>query len=93
MNRIIMYIFSKTSFGKFLDGKKTVIGAVLIILSQALQALEQIAPLFPEAVWLKDTAAGLSEGLKALEKALETVGIGFLTFGVMHKNAKGKEQK
>lgn len=90
MNRILVYLFSKTSFGKFVDGKKTVIGALLIIVAAGLEALEQIAPMFPDSPWLKDVANSLRAAIKAAEPALEVVGLGFLTVGVLHKGAKAK---
>jgi len=90
MNRILVYLFSKTSFGKFVDGKKTVIGALLIIVAAALQALEQIAPMFPQYPWLADASRGLRDAIKAAEPILETLGLGFLTVGVLHKGAKAK---
>lgn len=90
MNRILVYLFSKTSFGKFIDGKKTVIGALLIIVAAGLQALEQIAPMFPQYPWLADASRGLREAIKAAEPILETLGLGFLTVGVLHKGAKAK---
>lgn len=90
MNRLLVYLFSKTSFGKFLDGKKTVIGAVLIIVSAALEALEQIAPMFPQYPILKDAAEGTRSALKTVEPFLEPLGVGFLTVGVLHKSAKAK---
>lgn len=92
MNNILMYFFSKTSVGKLIDGKKTVIGAILVILVAALQALEQIAPMFPASPWLKDAAKGLSDALKAIEPILENLGLGLLTLGVLHKNAKTKSE-
>lgn len=90
MNRILVYLFSKTSFGKFVDGKKTVIGALLIIVAAALQAVEQIAPMFPDYPWLKDAASSLRGAIKASEPILEALGLGFLTVGVLHKGAKAK---
>lgn len=90
MNRILVYIFSKTSIGRFVDGKKTVIGALLIIVAAGLQALEQIAPMFPQYPWIADTSRGLREAIKSSEPILETLGLGFLTIGVLHKGAKAK---
>jgi hypothetical protein len=90
MNRILVYIFSKTSIGRFVDGKKTVIGALLIIVAAGLQALEQIAPMFPQYTWIADASKGLREAIKAAEPILETLGLGFLTIGVLHKGAKAK---
>ena len=90
MNSILMYLFSKTSIGKLLDGKKTVIGAILIIVLSALQALEQLAPMFPNQPWLKDSTAAILGGLKAIEPFLDTIGLSFLTVGVLHKGVKAK---
>lgn len=90
MNSILMYLFSKTSIGKLLDGKKTVIGALLVIVVSALHALEQLAPMFPNQPWVKDAAAAILSGLKVAEPFLETLGLSFLTVGVLHKGAKAK---
>ena len=90
MNRILMYLFSKTSFGKIIDGKKTVIGAVLVIVVAALEALEKLSPMFPQAGWLQSAAEGISGALKGAQPILESLGIGFLTVGVVHKGVKAK---
>lgn len=90
MNKLILFIFSKTSLGKLIDGKKTVIGALFIIVAAALQALEQISPLFPQYAWLKDASEALAHAIRTAEPALEALGLGFLTAGVIHKNAKAK---
>lgn len=90
MNRILMYLFSKTSFGKILDGKKTIIGAVLVIVVAALEALEKLAPMFPQYPVLKSAAEAIVGALKAAEPFLETLGVGFLTVGVLHKGVKAK---
>jgi hypothetical protein len=90
MNRILIYIFSQTKFGKFIDGKKTLIGAFLIIVAAALHALEQIAPLFPQYPWLKDASKSLGDAVKASEPVLDALGLSFLTIGVLHKGAKAK---
>lgn len=90
MNRILMYIFSKTSFGKILDGKKTVIGAILVIVVAALEALEKLAPMFPQYPMLVSASEAIVGALKAAEPFLETLGIGFLTAGVVHKGVKAK---
>ena len=90
MNSILMYLFSKTKIGQILDGKKTVIGALLVIVVSALHALEQLAPMFPNQPWFKDAIAAILNGLKVAEPFLETLGLGFLTVGVLHKGAKAK---
>lgn len=93
MNRILMYLFSKTSFGKILDGKKTIIGAVLVIVVAALEALEKLAPMFPQYPVLKDASEAIVGALKTAEPFLETLGVGFLTVGVLHKGVKAKLPK
>lgn len=90
MNRIVMWIFSKTKIGQMLDGKKTVIGAVFIILANALSALKTIAPMFPQYGWLNDASVQLEGFLGGLEKVLNDVGLGLLTVGVLHKQVKAK---
>lgn len=90
MNSILMFLFSKTRLGKLIDGKKTIIGAVLVIAVAALHALEQLAPMFPNAPWIGQASRAILEALKAVEPALETLGLSFLTVGVLHKNAKAK---
>ncbi len=88
MNSILMYLFSKTRVGRIVDGKKTVIGAMLVIVVSALEALEEIAPMFPEQAWLKGSTGAILSGLKAAEPSINTLGRGFLTVGVLHKGAK-----
>lgn len=90
MGTLINFIFSKTPIFKVLDGKKTVIGAVFVIAAAALQALESLAALFPEYAWLADAAKATKDGLEGIAKALESVGLGFLTLGVVHKGVKAK---
>lgn len=90
MNRILMYLFSKTAFGKMLDGKKTVIGAILIIVVNAIEALDEIAPMFPQYPQIKDATKGILEGLRLAEPVLQSLGLGFLTIGVLHKGVKAK---
>jgi hypothetical protein len=90
MNSILMYLFSKTRIGKVVDGKKTIIGAVLVIAVAALHALEQLAPMFPQVLWIGSASRAILEALRSIEPLLETLGLSFLTVGVLHKNAKAK---
>jgi hypothetical protein len=90
MSSIFMYIFSKTRIGKLIDGKKTIIGAVLVIVVAALHALEQLAPMFPNAPWIGEASKGIIEALRTAEPVLETLGLSFLTVGVLHKSVKAK---
>jgi len=90
MNSIFMYLFSKTRIGKLVDGKKTIIGAVLVVVVAALQALEQLAPMFPNAPWLGGASKAIIDALRTAEPVLETLGLSFLTVGVLHKGIKAK---
>jgi len=92
MNRILVYLFSKTRLGQIIDGKKTVIGAVFIIAAAALQALENLAPLFPNQPWLSEAISSTRGAVEGMDKLLEALGLGFLTVGVLHKSAKSKSE-
>lgn len=93
MNKLLLYIFSYTKVGKMLDGKKTLIGAVFVILSAALQMFQELAPMFPDFVWLQQAAQQTSGLINVLAKALDEIGLGFLAVGVMHKTAKASNKK
>jgi len=90
MNSIVMWIFSKTKIGQILDGKKTVIGAVFIILARALDALQTVAPMFPQYPWLSDAAGQMAGFMTQLESILNNLGFGLLTVGVLHKSVKAQ---
>ena len=90
MSRIVRWIFSQTKIGQFLDGKKTIIGAVLIFASAILQALLAVAPLFPDQPWIAVTAAQLSEGIRTVQPYLEDAGITLIGVGLAHKAAKAQ---
>jgi hypothetical protein len=90
MNRVIRWIFSQTKLGQFLNGKKTIIGAVLVFTSAVLEALLTIAPMFPEQPWLATTAAELQNVLKQVQPYLNDLGISLIGVGLMHKAAKNQ---
>lgn len=90
MNKIVMWIFSKTKVGQLLDGKKTVIGAGMILLSALIQAAEQIAPLFPGVPWISQAAEQMGHILKAVEPYLNDLGLGLISVGLVHKRAKAR---
>lgn len=92
MNKIILYIFSKTKLGKVLDGKKTILGAAFVLLSALLQAAEQIAPMFPNVPWVAQAAEQLGHILKAAEPYLNDLGLGLISVGLLHKNAKAGQR-
>lgn len=93
INKIVMFIFSKTQVGKMLDGKKTIIGAVLVVLAAALEALKQLAPMFPQAPFLAEASSSLQALLGAVQPYLAELGVGFVAVGAVHKVAKAQAQK
>lgn len=90
MNRIIIWLFSHTRLGKLVDGKKTLIGAILTALSALLWTLEKIAPMYPDVAWLGQAAGQLQALFPQVEEYLATVGLSSLTIGLVHKDAKKK---
>lgn len=90
MSKLLVYLFSKTSFGKMLDGKKTIIGAVFVLLAASLNALEGLAPLFPEHAWIGEAAKSLKDVTQQLAALLDSLGLGLLAVGVLHKGAKAQ---
>ena len=88
MNSLILWIFSQTKIGQILDGKKTVIGAVFVLLAALLQGVQAAAPMLPQYAWLGQFAGSFAVFMDQAEKVLNDVGLGMLTIGVLHKNAK-----
>jgi hypothetical protein len=93
MRKILLYIFSQTKLGQMLDGKKTYLGAVFVLLAAALQVFENLAPLFPDVPFLIQAAQQTHGILTEVAVFLNDLGLGFLTVGVLHKTAKANEKK
>lgn len=93
MAKIINYLLSYTKLGQLLNGKKTIIGAALIVLVGLIELIEKIAPMFPEASYLPAAVVSLKELLDQLQTVLGYVGLGSLGVGVTHKIAKSKLDK
>ena len=83
-----MWIFSQTKIGQMLDGKKTVIGAVFVLLAAVLQGVQAVVPMLPQYAWVGTFAAQFAGVMDQIEKVLNQVGLGMLTVGVLHKSAK-----
>lgn len=90
MSRLIRWIFSQTKIGQYLDGKKTIIGAVLVLASAILQALLTIAPMFPEQPWIAVFATELEKVLVQVQPLLSDLGIGLIGVGLAHKAVKNQ---
>jgi hypothetical protein len=90
MSRLIRWIFSQTKIGQYLDGKKTIIGAALVLASAILQALLAIAPMFPEQPWIATFAVELEKVLAQVQPFISDLGIGLIGVGLAHKAAKNQ---
>lgn len=90
MNRLIQYIFSHTSLGKAIDGKKRVIGAVLLVLAAVIEVLGKLAAVFPETAWLSSSSAELSVIYKEAVDYLVLLGVPTLAVGEYHAKIKAK---
>lgn len=90
MNRLISWIFAQTKVGQYLNGKKTIIGAALILISALLQALLTIAPMFPEQPWINSFAVELDNVLRQVQPFLNDLGVGLIGVGLAHKAVKNQ---
>lgn len=90
LSRVIHQVLSFTKLGEFLNSRKTIIGAVLTVAAGLLRILEQIVPMFPDTQYLVDAQVNLSAALDTVISTLESLGFGFLTVGLVHKQAKKK---
>ena len=88
MNSIVMWLFSQTSVGKLVDGKKTVIGATFIVLGKLLEGLNLVLPMFPQVAWLASFTAGLSAFCEQAAPILDHLGLVAISAGLIHKQAK-----
>ena len=90
MNTVINFIFTRTALGRYMDGKKKLIGASLLVLAAVIEVLGKLSVLFPETVWLTLGHAELSSFYKAAVDTLTTVGLTTLAAGEIHAQAKAK---
>lgn len=89
LGRIFTYLLSDSWLGRQLDGKKTVIGGVAVVLSAVLHGLEEVAPAFPHVAWIPAAAHVIDQ----VSTFLDDVGLSFLTVGLAHKEIKKKKRK
>lgn len=88
--RLLNLILSYTKLGAFLDDHKTVIGAALLVLAKLLEALQAVAPMFPEALYLVTAEDGLRDALNVAISTLESVGYPLTGIGLARKYVKAK---
>lgn len=90
MNTIWNFIFRKLPIIKQLDGHKTTIGAGMTVLAGLLELFSKLAVMYPEAMWLTDGAATLEAVVVQINHILTSVGMGFMTVGLIDKKVKSE---
>lgn len=93
MLSIVNKLLSRLPVLSWLNGRKTVISAVLVVLSHTLFAIIDLAVLYPGAPWLVTAQSELGELLVQVAQGLNFVGLGGLAVGVFHKAVKAVEEK
>jgi hypothetical protein len=88
MGTIIHTLLSRTPIIKLLDGKKTLIGASLLVALKLIELMDQLAPLFPQYPVLADASKSLAQFLDGAKSALDYLGYGFIYVGLLHKAVK-----
>ena len=71
-----------------ISGLKTAIGVLLIAAAHSVDALNDIALLLPDYEVIEVVRLYLEEGIVYLERILEFLGSGFLSFGLIDKVRK-----
>jgi len=71
-----------------LNGLKTIIGAVLIVISYQVGALNELIAIYPEVSVFKSVATALEYFTLGAEWLLTLVGNGFVGVGIVHKVLK-----
>lgn len=84
------WLFRKTKIGKVLDGNKTIIGFLILVLRTLIQLLGEAQYVFPEAEAVSLISKGLSQLDVAIGDLLEKIGYGALVVGVTDKAVKAK---
>ena len=82
------WILSKLPLIKDLNGKKTLIGAVLFTISSLIGYLTGLMEFFPEVTQLPTVVEGLAYFFDQLKALLEIFGLSFIYTGVGHKAIK-----
>lgn len=93
MGSIINKLLTLTPLGKFLNGKKTFIGAALVVLAHAFFGLVDLATLYPSTLWFVAAYSQVGEILVECAKWLDYLGVPALTVGVVGKVVKWLEAR
>lgn len=87
-NKLIMWIFSKTAFGRATSGYKTELGYLLLVLSTIAKLLEAGAAIFPNVPVLATIAIALNAFNETIGKVIFGAGVVTMTTGVAHDKVK-----
>lgn len=93
MSKIIYWLFTKTAFGKLIDGKKTEIGFLLLVLGEVIKLLTQGVAMLPQYAVLAQALVILQQVNSVLGDALTNVGLSVMVVGVGHKAIKENQDK
>lgn len=93
MGSIINKLLTLTPLGKFLNGKKTIIGAALIVLAHAFFGLVDLAALYPTTLWFVTAYSQIGQVLVEAAGWLDYLGVPALTVGVVGKVVKWLEAR
>ena len=88
MKTIVNFIFRQFPIVKQLDGYKTILAAVFILLSAVLGALPDVIALLPGYEALGQAQQVIEYVLKYLQQLLEMLGYSFAGAGLLGKWAK-----
>ena len=90
MKAFLLRLLGGSKLMEMLDGKKTMIGAVLVVISTLLQAAEHIVITIPQAAFLAPYLGQSFEVFNMVVKFLGDIGVTFLGVGLLHKTIKDK---
>lgn len=91
--RIVRFFFSRTPILKAVDGHKSEIGFVLMLLGLIADVLAQAALLFPSCTWCGSVSELIRQILGQLAPYLLDLGIVVMSAGVLDNTAKEKLAK
>lgn len=88
MKAFILRLLGGSKIMEMLDGKKTMIGAILVVASTLLQAAEHIIISLPQFSHLAPYVGQGYDLFNTLVGFLNDIGVTFLGVGILHKGLK-----
>ena len=88
MKAFLLRLLGGSQLMEMLDGKKTMIGAILVVASTLLQAAEHVIVTLPQLAHLAPYVGQGFDLFNMLVKFLNDIGVTFLGVGLLHKGLK-----